>query len=192
MARVAAHAGSQGSELAGVSEKEARGSRRRRRSPPFDADTAGSPTNPAIAESLTLRPKFRDQWLLLTLILVCGVGGYWKIGDNPWLGWSNIAVGILFAVMLIFNLMPGGAALRITPKGFEANSLFERTSLLWGEVGGFYVYNRTQSNLLVHNVVAWDRNGERDWLHLRYGVPPAALAALLNAWQSRAIRNKGV
>jgi hypothetical protein len=174
------------------SGRGARRSRRRRQSAPFDADTAGSPVNPAIAGSLTLRPKFRDQWLLLSLMLVCGVGGYWKIADNPWLGWSNVAVGILFAVMLIFNLMPGGSALRISQKGFEASSLFNRTSLKWGEVGGFYVYNRTQNNLFAHNVVAWDRNGERDWLHLRYGVPPVALAALLNAWQSRAIRNKAV
>lgn len=174
------------------SKRGSHSSRRRRQSASLATEAAETSSNPALVESLTLRPKFRDQWLLLTMMLVCGGGGYWTIADNPWLGWSNIAIGILFAVMLIFNLMPGGAALRITQKGFEARSLFERTSLKWGEVAGFYVYNRTQSNLLAHNVVAWDRNGERDWLHLRYGVEPAALAALLNAWQSRAIRNKTV
>jgi hypothetical protein len=139
--------------------------------------------------SLILRPKLRDQLWPILGMLFCGIGGTFSAVNSNSMGQLGIFFAIGLGCWVVFNTLPGGASLRLTSMGFEARTLFRTISLRWDEVTPFHVYDRTNLDLWTLELVAWRRGGEIDWLPISFGLPPAKLAALMNAWQRRATGN---
>lgn len=117
-------------------------------------------------------------------------------------GWACVLFFGMCAVVFLVRFFPGASYLRLRSDGFTFRSLFRKSPLiLWRDVSDFRV---VQLPPLGHPLVVFDWHaapdrGVRqlnrklvdatDGLPDTYGLQPDQLAALMNAWRSRATLN---
>ena len=182
MAGAAAPARPQGSELAHINAGRMVGSPTSRQRTPSPA----AAPHPPIEGDLILRPDPGEQLLLVAAGLLSGFGAYAMIRDDNLSGWAGAAFALFLVSVASYNLMPGGAQLRLTVDGFEARSVDRNLSRRWGDVAGFYVVN--VSSRWKRERVGWHWGTlAAEWLPSNYGLEAAELAALMNTRRRRAV-----
>jgi hypothetical protein len=145
-----------------------------------------------------LRPSRQKLggYALVSLLFV--VVGFLARGDGGWLAWSSIAFFGLCFVVLVVNLAPGSAHLRLDSHGFEVRSLFRSHSYRWEDVKEFGVGHVGLRRMVMFNFAAEFRQQGRGrgvaafltgWegaLPDTYGVSAEALAEMLNERKRKA------
>jgi hypothetical protein len=143
--------------------------------------------------------RSRRKWLLVLGGCLAFVAiGLWVRHDDPpwgWLGVGFFGVGALIAALV---LLPGAGGLQLDSDGFEITNLFRSYRCRWTEVSEFEVVRVPPS---LQKMVASDHARAEDWAVARvnrslvgrtgglpdnYGLSHEDLAAIMNAWRTRA------
>ena len=90
-------------------------------------------------DTLTLYPSKRKLLGLLLVSILFAIGGWWLVGENPWMGYLTIFFFGLGALVFAFQLMLNNSFLRVDPDGLLI-SHFGRTSVIpWHDIERFSV-----------------------------------------------------
>ena len=156
-------------------------------------------------EELILRPR---KGKAVLVFVVCagfvGMGMFIIAKEGNWFAWMTTGFfGLCLSISLI-EIFSDRSYLRLTPEGFTIHGHLRSTTYRWDEVAGFGVeaigseFNKMvvldfSDNSQVSPVgrsVARALAGCEGALPDTYGMKPADLAALMNAWRLRALIGK--
>ena len=160
------------------------------------------PPLPDGRSELVLHPSKRKMIVLLLVSLIFVAIGIFALRERDWgVGLSCTILFGLGAAIFASQLRPGAAYLKLTPEGFILCSLFRVHPLTpWNQVRNFRVAALPPAGkrMVVYDSESPKNEGVRrlnreligasDGLPDNYGMKYQELADLMNAWQSRAVR----
>lgn len=152
-------------------------------------------------EPLTLLASKRRWILVLTISLALMAASVFSIGRQPITSWIGLAIFGACALIAAVQLLPGASALRLDQEGFVVRNLFRDWRYRWKDIGPVRV-----GRFVFWRMVGFDRTapaggnpiarinhgliGVAEALPETYGLAPEQLAALMNTWRDRAMREQ--
>ncbi|MCW1930315.1 MAG: GrpB family protein [Candidatus Kerfeldbacteria bacterium] len=152
--------------------------------------------------SITLQPKKYTLALYMLLSAMLMLGGIMMIQDGDVLGWGVagfFGIGILFFMV---SMLPSASYLRLSSEGFEVCSLFRAHLTRWRDVDSFtygklhrravvmFNYSKYHKESEVLKKVARSLASTEGMLPDTYGKKAEELAALMNEWRERCVKNQ--
>jgi len=158
-------------------------------------------TEPAeVPRELILYASRSKAFVVFLIGIAFCAAGYFMIPRIEWVGWLSLifgAVGSLAGLLLL--LFPRLTSLHLTAEGFTSRTLLGACLIRWQDVAGFQVGSISGTTMVLYNFVpgytgkkfgrmlSSDLAGWEAGIADMYGIPPAELADLMNAWKRHSL-----